>query len=88
MSAMRNRFNYSQCRFPYSANFTYPPADSYPSYHYPITTPQPVPRNIYCFNCGSNSHTGAECSGQTIEDITQKPYVLEYNPSLSDMDKT
>lgn len=39
-----------------------------------------------CCNCGATGHTGADCTAQTIEDITQKAYSLEYAP-LSETDK-
>lgn len=85
LSAIPSRFTYSQPRFPFNATFSYQPPDNFSSYQYPFSCSHPIQRTIYCYNCGANNHAGAECSGQTIEDITQKPYVLEY---LSDVDKT
>lgn len=83
-----SRFSYTQPRFPFNQSFSYQQhPEGFPSYHYHVSS-QPIHRTVYCYNCGANNHTGAECSGQTIEDITQKPYVLEFNPPLSDMDKT
>lgn len=87
LSAIPSRFSYTQSRFPFTPPFSYQQhPDGFSSYQYQISSP-PIQRTMYCCNCGTNNHTGAECSGQTIEDITQKPYVLDYNP-LSDMDKT
>lgn len=74
-------------------SFSYHPDSvfSSPSYlHVPIYSSvqqQQAPRNPpTCCNCGGLGHTGGDCTGQTIEDITQKAYTLEYSP-LNDGDK-
>lgn len=83
----RSMFQYTQSRYPLP--FPYPPNDNVypyvPVVYSSVPPPPPPPRNLNCYNCGANGHVGAECSGQTIEDITQKAYTLEYN--LPDMDK-
>lgn len=74
----------------YRPNFTahYPnfQTESFPTYTFPY---QPV---IYsstlqqqrtppgCYNCGSQTHVGSECSSQNVEEITQKKaYQLEFD---------
>ncbi|KAK4880205.1 hypothetical protein RN001_008351 [Aquatica leii] len=97
LTAIPNRsvFHYTQhYRPPFSAPFNYHPPEIY-SYSCPYipvvfsSTPSQVPhRNTNCFNCGAVGHAGADCGGQTIEDITQKKaYTLEYNSPLPDTDK-
>lgn len=96
----RSVFQYAQAyRTPFTAPtpFPYQPADSvystytvpYVSYMY--SSPQGVPlppRNTFCCNCGAAGHLGSDCSGQTVDDITQKKmYTLEYTSPLPDADK-
>lgn len=97
LTAIPNRsvFQYTQSYRPtFTTPFTYPPPEIY-TYSCPYmpfvfsSTPSQVPpRNPNCYNCGATGHNGSECSGQTIEEITQKKaYTLEYNSSLPDADK-
>ncbi|XP_022908413.1 uncharacterized protein [Onthophagus taurus] len=56
----------------------------------PAQQQQPQHRNLpttNCYNCGALGHNGTECTSQTIDDITQKPYALEYTQMSSDGDK-
>lgn len=92
----RSIFQYAQpFRPPFTAptQFPYLPTDSY-TYTYPhlsyiySSPPQFPPRSPNCYNCGGQGHLGPDCSGQTIEDITQKKtYSLEYTSPLPDADK-
>lgn len=89
--------------FPYSQSYRPPFApfpsyqtneNSFPSYSLPsympllFSSPYP-PRNPNCYNCGAMGHTGQDCTGQNIEDITQKKtYTIEFSaPPLPDADK-
>ncbi|KAF5306396.1 hypothetical protein FQA39_LY08905 [Lamprigera yunnana] len=97
LTAIPNRsvFHYNQhYRPPFSAPFNYHPPEiySYTCPYIPVvfsSTPSQIPhRNSNCFNCGAVGHAGADCSRQTIEEITQKKaYTLEYNSPLPDIDK-
>lgn len=91
----RSIFQYAQpFRPPFTAptQFSYQPSDSYtftfPHFSYMYSSPQYPNRSPNCYNCGAQGHSGPDCTGQTIEDITQKKtYSLEYTSPLPDADK-
>ncbi|KAB0800635.1 hypothetical protein PPYR_06375 [Photinus pyralis] len=92
LTAIPNRSVYQPYRPPFSAPFTYPTPEMF-SYTYPYvflsSTPSQLPnRTSNCFNCGAVGHAGADCNGQTVEDITQKKaYTLDYNSALPNAEK-
>lgn len=43
--------------------------------------PNESTKNISCFNCGSNQHTGVECQEASMEDVNRGIYKLDYNSS-------
>ncbi|EFA04055.1 uncharacterized protein LOC660415 [Tribolium castaneum] len=65
--------------------------NSFQTYSYmPLMFSSPFPpRNPNCYNCGAMGHSGQDCTGQNIEDITQKKtYMIEFAPPpLPDADK-
>lgn len=91
-AAIPNRSVYQPYRPPFSTPFNYPAPEMF-SYTYPYvflsSTPSHLPnRTSNCFNCGSVGHPGADCNGQTVEEITQKKaYTLEYNSPLPNAEK-
>lgn len=90
----RSIFQYSQAYRPqpFNTQFTYPPENVYPyvplvySSGHPHASP--VTQRLNCYNCGAMGHDANDCTGQTIEEITQKAYSLEYAPPLQEPDKT
>lgn len=60
-----------------------------PSAMYSSLPHNPPPlRPPNCYNCGAIGHDATDCTGQTIEEITQKAYTLEYTSSLPEPGKT
>ncbi|XP_068903366.1 uncharacterized protein [Tenebrio molitor] len=84
----------------YSASYR-PPFPHFTSYQtndnsFPPYTPSYLPiffpssfLHSNCYNCGAMGHAGQDCTGQNIEDITQKKtYTIEFSaPPLPDADK-
>ncbi|KAJ3655164.1 hypothetical protein Zmor_014301 [Zophobas morio] len=92
----RSIFPYTQpYRPPFTTHFpSYQTNDnSYQAYTLPlmpfIYSSQFPHRNPNCYNCGAMGHSGQDCTGQNIEDITQKKtYTIEFAaPPLPDADK-
>ncbi|GJQ83777.1 hypothetical protein Trydic_g5639 [Trypoxylus dichotomus] len=81
---------FSNCTVPYSNNYpshvtlTAIPNSVQQQHQQPQQQQQRNPTT--CCNCGAIGHSGADCTAQTIEDITQKAYSLEYSP-LTETDK-
>ena len=73
-------YQYTQAFRPtFSSPFSYPHAENlynHPYMHIPLYSSVPS-RNLNCYNCGALGHVGSDCSAQTIEDITQKAYIME-----------
>lgn len=74
--------------YPYQQNAELYPYLVYPHGMNPQPPPPPQPpRILNCYNCGAMGHLGIDCNGQTVEDITQKPYMLEFD-SLKTQDSS
>ncbi|RZC32919.1 leucine-rich repeat extensin-like protein 3, partial [Asbolus verrucosus] len=90
----RSMFPYTQSyRPPFTPFPSYQANDSsFPTYSVPymsiIYSSQFPPRSPNCHNCGALGHAGQDCTGQNIEDITQKKtYTIEFSAPLPDGDK-
>lgn len=96
-TAIPNRciFQYSTAFRPsFTTPFSYHPDTVFTSPYLPIPIYSSVQQQQAqhhripptCCNCGAAGHIGPDCAAQTIEDITQKAYSLEYSP-LAEMEK-
>ncbi|KAJ8939252.1 hypothetical protein NQ318_015210 [Aromia moschata] len=89
----RSMFHYNQAYRPAFTQYPNYPTDNFPTYSLPYipliySSPYAARTPPGCYNCGAPGHAGSDCTGQNIEEITQKKaYQLEYAAPLPDAEK-